>query len=277
MLDRSCIKDYNYYMNRKSISERTRIVQLLVEGNSLRSTSRIADCSINTVTKILIQTGAASGLYQDSIFFDLPCKNLQVDEIWSFVYAKSKNVRDDMPPAGNVWTWTAICADTKLVPTWRIGSRDAQTAKEFIADLAPRMRGRVQLTSDGFSKYKDAVEESFGADIDYSMLIKQYDENQRYIGALKSAQIGQPDNSKITTAHVERQNLTMRMSIKRFARKTNAFSKKIENHCHAISLHFMYYNFCRIHKSLRISPAMAAGVTDRLWSIEDVVSMTDGK
>lgn len=261
-------------MNRKSIQERAKIIQLLVEGNSLRATSRIADCSLNTVKKLFVETSAACAAYQDKVMVDLPCKTIQVDEIWSFVYAKDKNKHEGMADgAGSVWTWVSICADTKLVPCWRVGHRDARTAKAFIADLAPRFSERVQLISDGFPKYKEAVESAFGADVDYAMLMKIYDDRQRYMGAVRSVQKGAPDISKITTAHIERQNLTMRMSIRRFGRKTNAFSKKVENHAHSVALHFMYYNFVRIHKSLRVTPAMAAGVTDRLWSLEDMVRL----
>lgn len=268
-------------MNRKSTKERAKILQLLTEGNSMSATARIADCSINTVVKLLVDVGEVCAWYQDTVFRNLPCKRIQVDEIWSFVYAKKKNVTDDMEgPAGDLWTWTSICADTKLVPCWAIGSRNADTAKEFIADLSQRISGRIQLTSDGFAKYKDAVEESFGADVDYAMLVKMYGEAKgkrfgSYIGAERTPTIGMPDAKHISTNYVERQNLTMRMSIRRFTRKTNGFSKKVENHCHAVALHFMNYNFVRIHKSLRTTPAMAAGVTDRLWSLEDLIELVD--
>lgn len=276
MLDRSSIM---VSMNRKSLADRAKILQLLVEGNSLRSTSRIADCSINTVTKLLVETAEACAGYQDKHLVNLPCKRIQVDEIWSFVYSKDKNTAPG-EYGGSVWTWTSICADTKLVPSWLIGGRDAETGKEFMRDLASRMRDRIQLTSDGFTKYRDAVEEAFGPNVDYAMLVKVYDDEskkrEKYLGAIRSVQMGSPDIDYATTAHVERQNLTMRMSIRRFGRKTNAFSKKVENHAHAVALHFMYYNFCRIHKSLRVTPAMADGVTDMLWSLEDVVRMADG-
>lgn len=265
-------------MNRKSVEDRAKIIQLLVEGNSLRGASRIADCSINTIYKLLVDAGKACAAYQDIHLTGLPCKRIEVDEIWSFVYSKDKNTQPG-DYGGSVWTWTSICPDTKLVPTWRVGARDADTARDFIADLATRMANRIQLTSDGFPKYREAVEAAFGPDVDYAMLVKIYDDESRkrekYMGAIRSIQIGGPDINYATTAHVERQNLTMRMSIRRFARRTNAFSKKVENHCHAIALHFMYYNFCRIHSSLRITPAMAAGVTDRLWDIEDMVMMMD--
>lgn len=270
-------------MNRKSVSERAKIIQLLVEGNSLRSTSRIANCSINTVTKLLEEVGEKCASYQDKHLIDLSCKAVQVDEIWSYVYARNyggkiaatKSVDNY---AGDAWTWTAMCPDTKLIVCWYVGPRDRNSAMEFIYDLSTRLKNKIQLTSDGFTPYKDAAEAAFGPDVDFSRLVKQYGEAKGkkfgpYTGAIKERIIGNPDMNKTTTAHVERQNLTMRMSIRRFGRKTNAFSKKLENHCHAIALHFMYYNFVRIHKTLSVTPAMQAGVTDRLWSIEDIVSM----
>lgn len=277
-------------MNRKSVKERAQILSLLVEGNSLRATTRIiretqGGCSINTVTKLLEEIGEACAWYQDKNLRNLPCKRVQVDEIWSFVYSKQKNVPEGMEgEAGDVWTWTAIDADTKLVPSWRIGSRDSEVAHDFVADLASRMADRIQLTSDGYKLYVNAVEAAFGADVDYAMLVKIYGDNvegqKRYspaqcTGAVKQEMVGKPDVRHISTSFAERQNLTMRMSMRRFTRLTNAFSKKVENHGHAIALHFMHYNFCRIHKSLKVTPAMAAGVTHTLWSLEDVVKMAD--
>jgi IS1 family transposase len=277
-------------MNKKSIKERAQILSLLVEGNSLRATTRIiretqGGCSINTVTKLLEEIGEACAWYQDQNLRNLPCKRVQVDEIWSFVYSKQKNVPEGMEgEAGDVWTWTAIDADTKLVPSWRIGSRDSEVAHDFVGDLASRMANRIQLTSDGYKLYVNAVESAFGADVDYAMLVKIYGDNvegqKRYspaqcTGAVKQEMVGKPDVKYISTSFAERQNLTMRMSMRRFTRLTNAFSKKVENHCHAIALHFMHYNFCRIHKSLKVAPAMAAGVSKTLWSLEDVVNMAD--
>lgn len=277
-------------MNKKTTKERAQILILLVEGNSLRATVRIIremqdGCSINTVTKLLEEVGEACAWYQDEHFVNLNCKRVQVDEIWSFVYSKQKNIPEGKEDeAGDVWTWTAIDADTKLVPSWRVGSRDAEVASEFMTDLAGRMAGRIQLTSDGHKPYLTAVEGAFGADIDYAMLIKLYgsttDGQKRYspadcVGTRKGVINGAPDKKHISTSFAERQNLTMRMSMRRFTRLTNAFSKKVENHCHAIALHFMHYNFCRIHKSLRVAPAMAAGVSDTLWSLEEVVKMAD--
>lgn len=259
---------------------------MLVEGNSLRATARMADASRNTVDKLLKDVGIACLEYQDEHLTNLPCKRVQCDEIWSFVYSKQKNIPEDKQAIfgyGDVWTWTAICADTKLVPCWHVGNRDGASAKLFINDLANRLSSRVQLTTDGYRPYLDAVEGAFGGDIDYARLVKLYGdapkaEQRRYspakcTGAKKDKVIGKPDKSHISTSYVERQNLTMRMSMRRFTRLTNAFSKKVENHMHAISLHYMYYNFGRIHQTLRVSPAMEAGVTDHLWTLEEIANL----
>lgn len=287
MLDRSRMTSYIGIMNRLDISKRAQIIGLLVEGNSLRAASRLADVSINTVTKLLVDVGTACAKYQDENLRNLKCKRVQVDEIWSFVYAKDKNVKTAKAApdgAGDVWTWTAIDADTKLVPSWHVGSRDAYCAKRFMDDLACRLVGRVQLTSDGHKSYLDAVDGAFGNEIDYSMLVKIYGQpwevEKRYspvecVGARKTPISGNPDPKHISTSYVERQNLNMRMSMRRFTRLTNAFSKKVENHAHAIALHFMYYNFGRIHKTLRVTPAMAAGVTDHVWSLEEIARLAD--
>jgi IS1 family transposase len=276
-------------MNRLNAERRTQIIRLLVEGNSLRSTSRIADVSINTVTKLLVEIGAACTDYQDRAFKNLKLKRIQCDEIWSFIYAKQKNVTAAMLAdghAGDVWTWVAIDAETKLVPCWMVGGRDAGTAKTFIDDLAGRLATRVQLTTDGHKAYLDAVDDAFGCDIDYAMLIKLYgnepETEVRYspaqcIGTRTEIIMGRPDAEHISTSYAERQNLTMRMCMRRFTRLTNAFSKKIENHAAAVALYFMYYNFVRVHKTLRCSPAMAAGVTDRLWDVSDIVALGDAK
>ena len=257
---------------------------------SVRGTARTADVSKNTVAKLLVDAGRACSTYQDRELRDLPCKRIQVDEIWAFVYAKQGNLpraKNAPADAGDVWTWTAICADTKLVPVWAIGDRSSETAIAFMDDLRARLDNRVQLTSDGHKAYLEAVEGAFGGDIDYAMLIKLYgsaggvSSEKRYspaecTGTRKLEVMGRPDLAHVSTSYVERNNLTMRMSIRRFTRLTNAFSKKIENHAHSVSLHFMYYNFCRQHKSLKgITPAMAAGVTDRLWDIEDIVRIVD--
>lgn len=273
-------------MNKLSLEKRTQIVSMLVEGNSLRSISRMADVSINTVTKLLVDIGTACEAYHNENVHSLKSTTIQCDEIWSFVYAKQKNVPEEMKEnggVGDVWTWTAIDADSKFVVSWNVGNRDAETAKEFMQDVADRLANRVQLTTDGLAKYLKAVDNAFGNDIDFAQLIKAYGKSQeevRYspvecIGIEKKVVKGSPDQSKISTSYVERQNLTMRMGMRRFTRLTNAFSKKIENHCHAIALHFMYYNFVRIHKTLRVTPAMEVGLTNKLWTIEDLVKLMD--
>ena len=275
-------------MNRLDAKTRKLIIRGLVEGLSIRATARTADVSKNTVTKLMVDAGKACADYQDKVLRELPCRRIQVDEIWSFIYAKEKNVsraKSAPPEAGDVWTWTAICAETKLVPSWRVGDRSGLTAIDFMDDLRPRLANRVQLTSDGHKAYIEAVEGAFGGDVDYAQLVKVYGDakeaEKRYsppvcVGARKRRVEGRPDPAHVSTSYVERNNLTMRMSIRRFTRLTNAFSKKIENHAHSVALHFMYYNFCRQHKSLnKISPAMAAGVTDRLWDVEDIVRLVD--
>jgi IS1 family transposase len=272
-------------MNRLPLAKRAQILNCLVEGNSLRAASRLADVSINTVYKLLTDAGEACLAYQDQAFRNLPCKRLQLDEIWSFIYTKQRKVmlaKAAPETAGDVWTWVAICADTKLVPSWRVGDRSGATAIEFVCDLSKRLANRVQVTSDGHRAYLEAVEAGFGADVDYAQLVKLYGEVPHPAGRYSPAQIqgtktfcctGDPDPKHISTSYVERQNLTMRMSMRRFTRLTNAFSKKVENHAHAVSLHYMHYNFVRIHKSLRVTPAMASGITHRLWSIEDLAGL----
>lgn len=273
------------HMNKLPLKKRAQILGLLVEGTSLRATSRLADCSINTVTKLLVDVGTACADYQDKALRNLPCKRVQVDEIWSFVYSKQKNVPEGMEgQAGDVWTWTAICADTKLVPSFLVGGRDGGYAMDFITDLACRMASRIQLTSDGHKAYLEAVESAFGGDVDYAQLIKIYgaapEGQRRYsppecLGTQVAQVSGDPAMQHVSTSYVERQNLTMRMSMRRFTRLTNGFSKKIKNHAHAVALHFMYYNFGRIHKSLRITPAMAAGVSDHVWSLEEIAALAN--
>lgn len=272
-------------MNKLPREKRVQIINLLVEGNSMRATARIAGVAFNSVAKLFIDTAKACLAYQDQVFRNLPCKQLQLDEIWSFVYAKQKNVPENKQgEAGDVWTWVAIDADTKLVPSWRIGSRDGEVAREFVADLASRLAGRVQITTDGHRPYLEAIEGAFGDDVDYAMLVKIYGQSiegqKRYsppecIGCQRQAVTGKPDVSHVSTSFAERQNLTMRMSIRRFTRLTNAFSKKIENHAYSVALHYMHYNFVRIHKTLRVTPAMAAGVTDRLWMVGDMVGLVE--
>ena len=275
-------------MNRLSTTKRVQILSALVEGNSLRATSRMVDCSINTVTKLLVDLGAACAEYQDKALRNLPCKRIQCDEIWAFCYAKQKNVPEEKRGQfgyGDVWTWTAICADTKLIPTWFTGDRGAGSAWEFMQDLAPRLAKRVQLTTDGHRVYLDAVDEAFRSNIDYAMLQKIYGRDEsgpetRYSppkvnGTKREVKIGNPDPEHVSTSYIERQNLTMRMSMRRFTRLSNGFSKKIQNHAHSIAIHFMHYNFARIHNTLRVSPAMEAGVSDHLWSLEEIVGLLD--
>jgi IS1 family transposase len=271
-------------MNKLSIERRARIIGCLVEGNSLRATARMTDTAINTVVKLLVDVGKACAEYQDKALRNLKCKRIQCDEIWSFCYAKAKNVPEDKKGQfgyGDVWTWTAICADTKLVPSWLVGDRGAETAYMFIEDLASRLVHRVQLTTDGHRAYLTAIEDKFGPNIDYAMLVKIYGsegEQGKYsppecIGSKKEVITGNPDHKHISTSYAERQNLTMRMSMRRFTRLTNAFSKKVENLAHAVALHFMYYNFGRIHKSLRVTPAMEAGITDHVWTLEEIAGL----
>jgi len=272
-------------MNRLPTSKQVQIVAALVEGNSLRSTTRMTGVSINTVTKLLVDLGQACKVYQDHEMRNLPCTRIQVDEIWSFCYAKQKNLPEDLRGVfgfGDVWTWTAICADTKLVPSWHVGWRNAEEAAVFINDLAGRLAQRVQLSSDGHKPYLKAVENAFGADIDYAIIQKLYgsDPNaeKRYspavcTGVTKQVVTGNPVDEDISTSYVERQNLTMRMCMRRFTRLTNGFSKKVANHEAAIALHFMHYNFSRIHKTLRVTPAMEAGISDHVWSLEELVGL----
>jgi IS1 family transposase len=277
-------------MNKLTKEKRTQIVRALVEGNSIRATARMCDVAFNTVLKLLPEIGKACADYQDTVFHDLPCKRIQCDEIWSFCYAKDKNLPAELRNKagfGSVWTWVALDADTKLVASWLIGDRSADTASMFMKDLASRLSHRVQLTTDGNKAYLVAVADAFGGiPIDYGMLVKIYNEapgegsERKYspgecCGARKEEIKGDPDPKHISTSYVERQNLTMRMSMGRFTRLTNAFSKKVENHACAVALHYMHYNFCRIHKTLRVTPAMEAGITDHVWSIEEIVALLD--
>jgi IS1 family transposase len=273
-------------MNKLSTAKRIAVVSALVEGCSIRSTVRMTGVSKNTISKLLLQLGAACAQYQDEHLRNLPCKRLQADEIWSFVGGKDKNLTDEQKEGGlgSIWTWTVICSDTKLIPTWRIGSRDAGVAYEIMQDVAGRLRHRVQLTTDGHKPYLEAVEAAFGADIDYAMLQKIYGADPgsetRYspavcLGTKVEEITGSPNPKHISTSYVERQNLTMRMSMRRFTRLTNAFSKKVENHAAAIALYFMYYNFGRVHQTLRVTPAMEAGVASHVWSIAEIVALID--
>ncbi len=273
-------------MNRLPISKRVQILGLLVERNSLRATSRLADVSINTVTKLLVDLGAGCAEFHYANVHNLRVRRLQCDEIWAFVGAKQKHVKSERKAEGwgDVWTWVALDADTKLCVSYLAGGRGAWWAREFMSDCAKRVRGRVQITTDGHRVYMDAVEEAFGADVDYPQLQKIYgasdDPDTRYspavcIGCDLKVVSGDPDPKHVSTSYVERQNLTMQMGMRRFTRLTNAFSKKIENHAAMVAIHFLYYNFGRVHKTLRITPAMAAGLADHVWSLEEIVSLAN--
>jgi IS1 family transposase len=279
-------------MNKLPVAKRVQILSMLCEGSSMRSVSRVCDVSINTVSKLLVDAGKVCIAYHDQNVRGLQSKRIQCDEIWSFCYSKQRNVKaaKSAPDgSGNVWTWTALDADSKLIVSWAVGGRDAATARDVMEDLQSRVKTRMQLSTDGLRLYLDAVQEAFGADgVDYAQLVKIYGaapgtgDERRYspaqcIGAKKMHVDGNPDLKHVSTSYVERQNLNMRMGMRRFTRLTNAFSKKIENHCHALSLYFMFYNFCRIHKTLKVSPAMAAGVTDTLWSMENIVGLIDAR
>jgi len=273
-------------MNRLPIQKRAQILQMLVEGASLRSVSRIADVSINTVTKLLVDVAEAAHAYHNATVLNVRCKRIQCDEIWCFVDAKQRNASPDQKNQGwgDTWTWTAIDADTKLCVSYLVGGRDGWWARDFIEDVASRVRGRLQLTTDAHRPYLEAVEGAFGADIDYAILQKIYgasdEPEKRYspakcIGADLKVVSGDPDPAHVSTSFVERQNLTMRMSMRRFTRLTNGFSKKVENHAAAVALHFIHYNFARIHKTLRITPAMAAGLSDHVWSYEEIARLAN--
>ena len=274
-------------MNKLPLSKRVQILAMLCEGSSMRSISRVADVSINTVSKLLVEAGEACLTLHDETVRGVKASRIQCDEIWSFCHAKQKNVATAKAApegAGDVWTWTALDADTKLIVSFYVGDRSGESAMVLMDDLRARLANRVQLTTDGHKAYLEAVEGAFGADVDFAQLVKLYGPTitapGRYspaecIGAKKVRREGNPDIAHVSTSYVERQNLTMRMSMRRFTRLTNGFSKKLDNHIHALALYFAFYNFCRIHKTLRMSPAMAAGITDTLWSLEDIVAKID--
>lgn len=273
-------------MNRLKTAQQVAVVKALVEGNSIRATVRLTGVAKNTIQKLILELGSACAAYQDATLRGLTCKRVQCDEIWSFCYAKKKNVtqkiREKNPDAGDVWTWTAIDADTKLVLSVLVGGRDGGFAHEFMQDVASRLKYRVQLTTDGHKAYLNAVEDAFGSQIDYATLTKIYggdqSEEKRYspatcIGCVSNVVTGDPDAKHISTSYVERQNLTMRMSMRRFTRLTNAFSKKLNNHVAMTALYFMFYNFGRVHQTLRVTPAMEAGVAQHVWSVEEIVDL----
>jgi IS1 family transposase len=271
-------------MNKLSREKQVQVIAALVEGNSVNSTVRMTGVHKTTILKLLAELGSRCADYQDRMMRNLKCKRIQCDEIWEFVYAKEKNVPADKKGHfgfGDVWTWVAIDADTKLVPSFMVGNRDARSASMFIDDLKDRLANRVQLTTDGLKVYLEAVEGAFGADIDYAQLVKIYgatQEETRYspaecIGCETKIIQGKPDSKHISTSYVERQNLTMRMRMRRFTRLTNGFSKKIENHAYALALFYMHYNFCHVHQTLRVTPAMEAGVSDHVWSLEEIAAL----
>jgi len=281
-------------MNKLSRAERATIIRALVEGNSIRSVSRMTGAARNTITTLLVQLGTACAAYQDRKLRFLTSTRIECDEIWAFCYAKARNVPEDKRDVfgyGDVWTWTAIDPETKLVPSWLVGMRDPADARLFIADLRSRLMGRVQITTDGHQPYVEAIEAEFGQDVDYAMLIKTYgiDDNmaasptaRRYspnkvTGEQVRVISGNPDPSYVSTSYVERQNLNMRMGMRRFTRLTNGFSKKVENHAAMVSLHFMHYNFARPHMALgkRTTPAMAAGVSDHVWTCDEIAALID--
>jgi len=266
-------------MTKLSTSKRAAILRCLIEGNSILSTSRITGAAKNTIIDFLEQAGEACSDFQDKAMVNLPCKELQLDEVWSFVGCKEKNKKEAIGQhPGDVWTWTSICSDTKLIPSWRVGDRSSNTALDFCMDLSKRFTGHLQITSDGLASYKFAIGAAF-ADVDFAQLIKIYgkdkDGNEIVTGIRKTPVFGTPDISKVSTSYVERSNLTVRMTNRRFTRLTNGFSKKLDNHCHMLAVCFMNYNFCRKHTTIKSTPAQAAGIADKQWTLEDVVEMID--
>lgn len=269
-------------MNRLNRTKQAQVIAALAEGNSIRATERMTGVAKHTILKLVKDAGIASADYQDRMLRNLKCKRIQCDEIWQFCYAKEKNVPAEKKGQfgyGDVWTWVALDADTKLVPSFMVGNRDAQLATIFIDDLKSRLASRIQLTTDGLKVYLEAVEGAFGADVDYAMLIKVYGANQEEVRYSPAECIGcetkiiqaKPDRKHVSTSYVERQNLTVRMGMRRFTRLTNGFSKKVENDAYALAIFYMHSNFCRIHKTLRVTPAMEAGITDHVWTIEEMI------
>ena len=275
-------------MNKLTTDERIRVISALVEGNSLRSVSRMTGTHRTAIQKLLVELGVACSAFQDRVMRNLTCKRIQCDEIWAFVGAKEKNTTEETKANGwgDIWTWIAMDADTKLIPCWYVGTRDAGAAYHFIHDLAPRLAHRVQLTTDGHKPYLMAVADAFGTDVDYAQLVKIYGEGPKtearyspasWIGSRKETISGSPERAHVSTSFIERQNLTVRMSCRRFTRLTNAFSKKVENHEAAVALHFMHYNFCRVHQTLRCTPAMEAGIASHVWTVAEVVALLDSE
>ena len=284
LLDAKHCSSYIRGMNKLPLKTRSLILKMLCEGQSMRATARLADVSFNTVSKLLIDAGKVCADLHDELVQGVTASRVQCDEVWSFTYAKQKNVataKAAPQEAGDTWTWTALDADTKLIVSSMVGGRDAEYANSFMGDVASRLANRVQMTTDGHKAYLEAIEGSFGADIDYAQLIKVYGNapetfKGRYspadcTGIVKRTVEGQPDEKHISTSFVERQNLTMRMQMRRFTRLTNGFSKKIENHMHMVALYTVWYNFIRIHKTLRVTPAMEAGLSETIWDMEDLV------
>jgi IS1 family transposase len=273
-------------MNRLRTAQRAAVVKALVDGNSIRATVRLTGVAKNTVTKLLVELGAACAEYQDKTLVNLPCKRVQADEIWAYIGAKERAIRKDPSvkernkDAGDVWTWTAIDADTKLIVSYAVGPRNLPMAIDFMKDVRSRLANRVQLTTDAYRLYLTAVDEAFSVDVDYAQLHKVFANEGRgkysppeCIGCTPKAVAGDPDPKHISTSYVERQNLSMRMSMRRFTRLTNGFSRKLENHMAAVSLYFLFYNFARVHQTLRVTPAMAVGIADHVWSVEEIVAL----
>ena len=289
ILDKDKAGSYVSNMNRLPRDKRIQILSMLCEGSSMRSIARVADVSINTVDKLLQDAGIACAAFHDMTVRDVKARRVQCDEIWSFVYAKAKNVptaKAAPDRAGDVWTWTALDADSKLIVSWLVGGRDSSFAIALMDDLRSRLANRVQLTTDGHATYLEAVEGAFGGDVDYAMLVKLYGEpveqEKRYspakcIGARRTAIEGKPDLDHVSTSYVERSNLSMRTFMRRFTRLALGFSKKFENHCHMVALYTVWYNFVKLHKTLKMTPALAAGVADKLWSVGDIVDLIEAR
>lgn len=276
-------------MNKLDSAIRTQVVSCLIEGCSIRATVRITGVAKKTVMRLLWEVGQVCADYQDRMLRNLKCRRVQLDELWGFLYCKDKNVTPEIaaqyPCAGDIWLWSALDADSKLIIAWELGERDAATARRFVADVAQRLANRVQLTSDGHKAYLTAVESAFGADVDYAMLVKLYESTQeeaRYspakcISCESKVVAGKPDPKHISTSFVERHNWTVRTNMRRYTRLSNGFSRKVENHAAAVALNYFAYNFIQIHRTLRMTPAMAAGITDHLWSVQDLVNLWESE